>query len=166
MIYISKKKIRIRTMEFENTQSIFDYRDSLKVKVLSKKYVFNAEFDGNTAGYLTLNLNSDKGPFAWRGIPELEDFHVFHEFRGLGIGNILLEAAEEKASEISNTMSVSVGLHSGYGAAHRIYIRRGYIPDGSGIWYEGEPLKPYAKCCNNKNLVIYLSKKLDNEELT
>ncbi|SHL40128.1 Acetyltransferase (GNAT) family protein [Anaerocolumna jejuensis DSM 15929] len=162
MIYIPDIKIRIRTMEFENNQTIFDYQNSLKVEERSKKYVFNAEFNGKTAGYITLNLNSDKGPFAWRDIPELEELHVFPEFRGLGVGNMLLDAAEEKAAEVSNTITVCVGLHSGYGVAHRMYIRRGYMPDGSGVWYEGEPLKPYAKCCNNKNLVIYLLKELNN----
>lgn len=174
MIYCPDKKVKIRTMEFEDTQTLLEYNyleyryvagyymNCPKVREQGKKYVFNAEIDGRTAGYITLRLNSDKGPFAWEGIPELEDVHVFREFRHKGIGNMLLAAAEDKASEISNTISVSVGLHSGYGEAQRIYIRRGYIPDGSGVWYEGEPLKPYAKCFNNKNLVIYLSKKLND----
>lgn len=158
MIYIPDRQINIRTMEFVNTQMIFYYRNSQKVEEQRKKYVFNAELNGKTAGYITMNINSEKGPFAKKDIPELEDFHVFPEYRSMGIGNILLDAAEEKAASFSNAISLCIGLHSDFSAAHRIYTRRGYIPDGTGVWYEGEPLKPFAKCYNNKNLVFYLMK--------
>ena len=30
-----------------------------------------------------------------------------------------------------------MGLHSGYGPAQRLYARRGYVPDGSGVVIEG-----------------------------
>ena len=54
-----------------------------------------------------------------------------------------------------------VGLHSGYGAAQRLYIKRGYIPDGSGVWYRNQPLEMNATIQNNDDLVLYLSKKFE-----
>ena len=51
-------------------------------------------------------------------------------------------------------------LHSGYGAAQRIYIKRGYIPDGSGVWWNGKNLEQYPKCINNDELILYLLKEL------
>lgn len=42
-----------------------------------------------------------------------------------------------QAAETSDTVCLGVGLHSGYGAAQRMYVLRGYVPDGSGVWYEG-----------------------------
>ncbi|WP_417419328.1 hypothetical protein [Hominenteromicrobium sp.] len=46
-------------------------------------------------------------------------------------------SVEALAAETSDTVCLGVGLHSGYGAAQRMYVLRGYVPDGSGVWYEG-----------------------------
>ena len=49
----------------------------------------------------------------------------------------------------------------GFGAAQRIYIKRGYIPDGSGIWYRDKLCVPYEDAyLIDDELVLYLSKKL------
>ena len=45
-------------------------------------------------------------------------------------------------------MYLAVGVHSGYGAAQKIYVKREYIPDGSGVWYKVKQLEQYASCCN------------------
>ena len=34
------------------------------------------------------------------------------------------------------------------------------MPDGSGVWYRNENLKPYAPCVNNDDLVLYLYKEI------
>lgn len=44
--------------------------------------------------------------------------------------------------------------------SQRIYIKRGYIPDGSGVWFMNKQLEPYTNCNNNYDLVLYLSKSL------
>lgn len=36
----------------------------------------------------------------------------------------------------------------------------GYIPDGSGVWYRDEVCPQYTDCCNDDDLVLYLSKEL------
>lgn len=73
---------------------------------------------------------------------------------------MILDVAEKIAGKVSNTVSLGVGLHSGYGAAQRIYVKRGYVPDGSGVWFMDKQLEPYTNCNNDDDLVLYLSKPL------
>ena len=68
--------------------------------------------------------------------------------------------AERIAGEYADTVCLGVGLHAGYGSAQRMYVKRGYIPDGSGVWYRGRVCEPYSLCENGDDLILYLSKKL------
>lgn len=112
------------------------------------------------AGYIHVYPNPENGSFADRGIPEIVDFGVLEKFRRNGIGSKLMDIAEQVASDYSDTVCLGVGLHSGYGSAQRMYVKRGYIPDGNGIWFRDKVCPPYADCCNDDELVLYLSKKL------
>ncbi len=117
-------------------------------------------FSGDAfAGYVTLLNEAESGPFAGKGIPEISDFNVLMKFQKRGIGSLLMNAAEKAAFSLSDTVSLGVGLHAGYGTAQRMYVKRGYIPDGSGVWYQDHPLNPYGECKNDDDLVLYLSKK-------
>lgn len=111
--------------------------------------VFVAETGGSPAGYVLLLPHAAHGPFAAHGIPTIADFNVLEKCQRAGIGSRLLDAAE-----------TGVGLHSGYGPAQRLYVKRGYIPDGSGVWYQDKPLMSYTACVNDDDLVLYLSKRL------
>ena len=71
-----------------------------------------------------------------------------------------MDTAEALAKKTSDTVTLGVGLYTDYGAAQRMYIKRGYIPDGSGVWYRNENCPPYAEIRNDDDLVLYLSKKL------
>jgi GNAT superfamily N-acetyltransferase len=88
------------------------------------------------------------------------DFGVLEKFRRKGIGTRLMDVAEQIASEKADTVTLAVGLHSGYGSAQRMYVKRGYIPDGSGVWYDTSPAVPYQNYCNDDSLLLYFSKKL------
>ena len=112
------------------------------------------------AGYITILTSAKHGPFA-EVYPELSDFNVFEPFQNQGIGNLLMEEAENQVKLISDKVTLGVGLHSGYGPAQRLYIRRGYIPDGSGVWYQNQPLEMNDTIQNNDDLVLYLSKKFE-----
>lgn len=125
-----------------------------------RRKVFVAEVNGVPAGYATLLPNDPHGPFANRQIPVVNDFNVFLPFGRQGIGSAIMDAVEAEAKKTSDVISLGVGLHSGYGTAQRMYIKRGYVPDGSGVWYEDKPLAPYAPCQNDDGLVLYLSKRL------
>ena len=112
------------------------------------------------AGLCTLMPEPKEGPWAGMGYPEIVDLSVFIAARNQGIGNRLLDVAEAQAAKLADRVCLAVGVHSGYGAAQRIYIQRGYLPDGTGAWYQGKPLEQYAPCCNDDDLLLYLSKSL------
>lgn len=122
-----------------------------------EREVLVAEIDGAVAGYVTILPSAKHGPFA-EVYPELSDFNVFEPFRNQGIGNQLLEEAEKRVKFVSSKVTLGVGLHLGYGPAQRLYIRRGYIPDGTGVWYRNQPLEMNATSQNNDDLVLYLVK--------
>lgn len=125
-----------------------------------KRRVFVCETEGRPAGYLTLLPEAPCGPYKGMGIPEVVDFNVLIEERGNGFGWALMDAVEAAAKETAGAICLSVGLYRDYGRAQRMYVKRGYIPDGTGAWYDGRNLDPYEDCCNDDDLVLYFSKKL------
>ena len=124
-----------------------------------EREVLVAEVEGAVAGYITILPCAKQGPFA-EIYPELSDFNVFEPFQNQGIGNLLLEEAEKRVRLISDKVTLGVGLHSGYGPAQRLYIKRGYIPDGTGVWYQNHQPAMNAVCEDIGELVLYLSKNL------
>ena len=126
-----------------------------------ERIVVVAEVAGEVAGYVTLFPQvKDAPPFRGRNIPEVKDFNVFQKFQRMGIGKGLMDRIEAAATEIADTVCLGVGLHSGYGSAQRMYVKRGYIPDGSGVWDGNAPAAPYGMVENGDDLVLYMSKKL------
>lgn len=81
--------------------------------------------------------------------------NVLIKFQKKGIGNKLIDVVEGIAIAKANSISIAVGLHSGYGAAHKMYVKRGFIPDGTGVWYKGEQLEQYTDCVNDDDLVLF-----------
>ena len=124
-----------------------------------EREVLVAEVGGTLAGYIAILPCAKQGPFA-EIYPELSDFNVFEPFQNQGIGNLLMEEAEKRVKLISDKVTLGVGLHSGYGPAQRLYIKRGYIPDGTGVWYQNHRPAMNAVCEDIGELVLYLSKNL------
>ena len=122
-----------------------------------EREVLVADLTSAVAGYITILPIAKQGPFA-EIYPELSDFNVFEPFQNQGIGNLLLEEAENRVKLVSSRVTLGVGLHSGYGPAQRLYVKRGYIPDGTGVWYRNHPLEMNATSQNNDDLVLYLVK--------
>jgi GNAT superfamily N-acetyltransferase len=122
--------------------------------------VLTAEADGKAVGYLTVVPNPEHGPFAGKGYPEIVDFNVLIPYRNQGIGNLLMDAAEAYIAKTSPIATIGVGLYRDYGTAQRMYVKRGYIPDGSGVWYQNRNLDPCEICYNDDDLVLYFSKQL------
>lgn len=132
----------------------------LRDNVTGKAISIAADYDGVPAGYVSVYPYCMWGAFGGRGYAEIVDFNVLEKFRRKGVGTVLLDVAEKIAAEYSDTVYLGVGLHSGYGAAQRLYIKRGYVPDGSGVWYGSKVCPPYAECVNDDDLNLYMSKKL------
>ena len=116
------------------------------------------------AGYVTLSFQSLYKQFTDRGIPEIMDLNMLPQFRKSGTGSYLLDLAEQAAGKKSNRVGIGVGLYAGadggYGAAQTLYVKRGYIPDGRGITYNYELVKPGSIHPIDDNLVLWFTKKL------
>ena len=130
-----------------------------KERESGEREVLIADLTSAVVGYITILPDAKQGPFAGTA-PELSDFNVFEPFQNQGIGNLLLEEAENRVKLISDKVTLGVGLHSGYGPAQRLYIKRGYIPDGTGVWYQNHQPAMNAVCEDIGELVLYLSKNL------
>ncbi|MCM1988516.1 GNAT family N-acetyltransferase [Oceanirhabdus seepicola] len=122
--------------------------------------VIVAEIEGHVVGYVTLFPNTKVGPFSDKNIPEIVDFNVLIKYQRRGVGSKIMDVTEALAKESCDYVSLSVGLHSGYGTAQRMYVKRGYVPDGTGVWYKGKQLEPYTQCENNDDLTLYFLKYL------
>ena len=114
----------------------------------------------NLAGYVTVLWASDYPPFAEHHIPEVSDLNVLPEFRRRGIGSALLDHAESAAATRSPTVGIGVGLYADYGAAQRIYVRRGYVPDGRGIMYDNRAVTPGAEIRIDDHATLMLTRQL------
>ena len=121
---------------------------------------FVALWDGVPVGYVSVYDGAIHGPYAGCGYPEIVDFNVLELYRQRGIGSALLDVCEAFAAETSDIVTLGVGLHCGYGAAQRLYVKRGYIPDGSGVWSERVVAEPYTMVENGDGLVLYMAKQL------
>ncbi|WP_054708149.1 GNAT family N-acetyltransferase [Bacillus sp. JCM 19041] len=131
----------------------------------NKRSVIVAEMNKKVAGYVTLLPNTNIGPFAIKDIPEIVDLNVLIAYQKNGIGNKMMDVAENLAREKSSFVSLSVGLHYGYGTAQRMYVKRGYLPDGSGVWYKGKQLEQYTDCFNDDDLTLYFLKQLQPKQI-
>lgn len=176
MIYYEKDDVLIRDMIPSDAQAITDeeirqgwdqttekYETRLAHQAQGRSYAIAAEYQGRVAGYINVYLNADGGAFANRRIPEIVDFGVLEKYRNRGIGSKLMDVAERIAAKHSDTVCLAVGLHSGYGAAQRMYVKRGYVPDGTGAWYGPVVCPQYADCRNDDDLVLFFSKALTAE---
>lgn len=105
------------------------------------RVVLVAFLDGAFAGYLTIAWQSGYAPFREAGIPEIVDFNVLPRFRQRGIGSRLMDEAEQRIAERSPVAGIGVGMDPDYGAAQRLYVKRGYVPDGLGLSSNGRHVR-------------------------
>lgn len=171
MIYYQDNEVTIRTMEDADAQiicaaevaqgdhvTVEKYKTRLRDQAEGRCAALVAQYRGDVAGYINVYYDSTWGAFANRGLCEIVDFGVLEKFRRRGIGRTLMDAAEALAFAKADTVYLGVGLHAGYGSAQRMYVKRGYIPDGSGVWYGETVCAPYSACINDDDLVLYFSK--------
>lgn len=111
-------------------------------------------------GYLTVNWYSDYPYFNENRIPEIQDLNVLPKFRRKGIATKLMDKAEEAIGVRSPIAGIGVGLHPGYNAAQRMYVLRGYIPDGNGVTYNNEYIKEGQMITADDRLVLHFVKRL------
>lgn len=173
MIYYENGPLVIRDLEKDDIPQIVQgeieqgwhataekYEMRLAHQQEGKAAALVAVYEGHTVGYIHVYPDSPWGAFGGQGLPEIVDFGVLEKYRCRGIGRALMDTAEKIAGQYADTVYLGVGMHSGYGSAQRMYIKRGYIPDGSGVWYGDTVCEPYSTCANDDGLALYLSRKL------
>jgi ribosomal protein S18 acetylase RimI-like enzyme len=89
------------------------------------------------------------------------DLNVLPAFRRQGIATRLLDTAEQLVVQRASAVGIGVGMDSDYGAAQRLYVRRGYVPDGSGLTYGCVHVKYGDQIRVDDSLVLYLVKQLE-----
>jgi GNAT superfamily N-acetyltransferase len=112
-------------------------------------------------GYVAIVWESNYEGFRSRGIPLLHQISVAEPYRRQGVATRLMDAAEGLArSQGVGTMGITVGLFDAYGAAQRMYARRGYVPDGRGACLDKRPLREGERVTVDHNLIMWLTKDL------
>ncbi len=173
-IYYEDEKLIIRDMEKPDAQVFMDefsaqgwhpeiagYIARLKDQSEEKCIALTAVYETCPAGYVYVYLHANDGPFKEKGWPIIVDFNVLKKYQRRGIGNRLMDVAEQIAGRYADTVCLGVGLCDSYGAAQRMYVKRGYIPDGSGVWYQGEQCVQYETVCTvDDDLILFFSKRL------
>ncbi|NGZ76908.1 GNAT family N-acetyltransferase [Saccharibacillus alkalitolerans] len=143
-----------------------DYYDNcLQENMNSERVTLLVIVAGKLAGCAHLKYNSDYPYFNENGIPEINDLNVFPEYRRQGIANKLMDEFEDMVSKTYKYIGIGVGMYKDYGAAQRIYCRRGYIPDGNGIIYNNQFVVPGSMVCVDDDLNLYFTKELTRERL-
>lgn len=127
-----------------------------------KRQVWIAWLKADLAAYVTLNWHSNYQPFLDNKIPELMDLNVLPPYRRQGIGSQLMDTAEACAAQKSALIGIGVGLYDGYGEAQKLYVKRGYIPDGRGPSYNYCKLEYGQLVTIDDDLVMWFTKKVNN----
>lgn len=116
-------------------------------------------------GYGSLLWVSGHAPFREAHIPEINDLVVAERARNQGIATKLIHALEERARAAQcPKIGVGVGLFKEYGAAQRLYVHLGYVPDGKGMASGGLPVAAGDNVLVDDDLVLWLVKELDSAQ--
>lgn len=121
---------------------------------------FIAIYDNQVAGHVFLYYECKWGALGNQGLPCVADLVVYEPYRRKGIGAALMDAAEGEARRVHSKVYLEVCLNSEYGNAQCFYIKRGYVPDGAGVYFEGKVLGLNEACRNDDELTLCLVKEL------
>ena len=136
------------------------YERYLDEQTAGSRAVRVAAVDGRFAGYLTVRWQTEYAPFRAAGIPEIQDLNVLPHFRRRGIAWSLMDAAETLMATRSATAGIGVGLYADYTAAHLMYLKRGYLPDGRGLAYRGATMPPGSPVRVDDDLTLMMTRPL------
>lgn len=159
---LEKNYITLLVVAFEQvgwSKSTLLFQQYLEEQEKNQRLVWVAFKENVVAGYGTLKWQSQYPYFKERNIAEINDLNVLPQFRNQGIGSCLLDIAEKAADAQGRAVGLGVGLYADYGAAQKLYVKRGYVPDGNGVTYDYQSVKPGSMVCLDDNLVLWLKKR-------
>lgn len=164
---LKKNDIQIIVDAFQKAnwpKPVLTFENYLQEQLAGARLVWVAQVNNQFAGYVTLKWQSQYEPFTNTHIPEIMDLNVLPLFRKAGVGSMLLDIAEKEAATRSDVVGIGVGLYAGveggYGAAQRLYVKRGYIPDGKGVTYHYEHTIPGNSYSLDDDLVLWFAKRI------
>lgn len=172
---IDSKNILVRTMNYEDIPIICNLTndEGEDNKRYYKRQLINqdkqecsalvAEYKGNIAGYVFLYYKCKWGGMANCNVPGIVDLMVFEQYRNKGVATVLMDFAEKIASGYGEKVYLDVCLNSEYGPAQRLYVKRGYMPDGNGVYYKEKVCETDAIVKNDDELTLCLVKGLIGE---
>lgn len=137
------------------------YQNYFAEREAGKRVTPVAFLEGRFAGYLNVIWESGYAPFREAHIPEIGDFNVLPEFQRRGVGSRLMVEAERMAGERSLIVGIGVGMTADYGNAQRMYVKRGYIPDGRGLTSQDRFLSWGDMVRVDDGLVLWFTKRLE-----
>jgi ribosomal protein S18 acetylase RimI-like enzyme len=128
----------IKDLQYVSGNKSQDYFNKCFQKQSDKELnIFVVKSNKKIIAYALLNHNPKYKLFSKLGIPEIQDLNVLREFRRKGIGTHLVQHCIEDAKNKGNKLiGISVGLHSAFGPAQRLYCKLGFVPDGHGVSYD------------------------------
>lgn len=135
------------------------YEAYLQDQAQNLRSVIVAKKSGKFAGYVTIKWRSDYSGFNLHNIPEISDLNVLASARNIGIGTRLIQACENMAKKRQYTeIGMGVGMTADYGNAQRLYVRLGYLPDGSGLHFKNKALSYGEAFTVDDDLLLYFTK--------
>jgi len=141
-------------------QPVSQFQGYLAEQEEGRRMVLVAFSDNVFAGYLTIVWRPDYPLFRVDNIPEIQDFNVLPQARRKGIGTRLMDKAEQIVAQRSPVVGLGVGMTTDYGAAQRLYVLRGYVPDGRGLVWENHSVKYGERINVDDSLVLHFIKRL------
>lgn len=146
----------------EKTQDLWDtyYHEQQEgirtVAVLEENY--------EILGYGSLLRKPECPFFARKNIPEINAIWIDENHRRQGLGKALIKWLEELAKhEGYDQIGIGVGLYQDYGPAQKLYFQLGYVPEGNGITYKGQPTVPGQTYPLDDDLIFWLEKSLGRD---
>lgn len=121
--------------------------------------VYVVENGSEIIGYASLVHISECPSFRQNGIPEINDVWIAQKWRKQGFGKRLIQHLEQSARlENYEKIGLGVGLYADYGAAQKLYIQLGYMPDGCGITYNYQTTIPGVSYPLDDALILWMTK--------
>lgn len=130
------------------------YRDAL----LDKSEFVIAIMGGKLLGYAKLDWHDES---MQEDIPVIKEIHVKSCYRNQGIGSSMMAELEKRVGQKSDYCAIGVGLSDDYEPAQHLLEKRGYNPDGNGIFYI-EPGLIYNELDVDENQALMMVKELRN----
>lgn len=139
-------------------KTVSQYERYLAEQHGGRRDVLVAFADGFFAGYVTILWESLYPPFRADNIPEIADLNVLPRFRRQRIATRLLDEAERRIAERSSIAGIGVGVTPDYGPAQRLYVLRGFVPDGAGMASHDRIVEHGQEVVVDDDLILHLTK--------